>query len=182
MRISRNRISGTYRLAFVATRRFWSAASMPSGFLRRCGRGLAFCFQRRDVPYATIWQAKAAIDRHRYRRQPGDRTRALPGACLEAFPFLSYSEQERAKKGNIAKRHFKFEYPSPVFKRPQRILLDVLFEGNQYAELCRKEIKCDLLITEGEPVYVRMPTSNCILGDKLTAFAPHTTGIPLRVG
>ena len=38
------------------------------------------------------------------------------------------------------------------------------------------------MITEGEPVYVRMPTSNCILGDKLTAFAPHTTGIPLRVG
>ena len=26
-----------------------------------------------------------------------------------------------------------------------------------------------------------MPSVNCILGDKLTAFAPHTTGIPFGV-
>lgn len=29
---------------------------------------------------------------------------------------------------------------------------------------------------------VTIPDLNCILGDKLTAFAPHTTGIPLGVG
>ena len=27
-----------------------------------------------------------------------------------------------------------------------------------------------------------MPSVDCILGDKLTAFAPHTTGIPLGIG
>ena len=42
-------------------------------------------------------------------------------------------------------------------------------------------IKNDLLITEGEKVEVTIPDLNCILGDKLTAFAPHTTGIPLGV-
>ena len=39
-----------------------------------------------------------------------------------------------------------------------------------------------MLITEGEKVEVTIPELNCILGDKLTAFAPHTTGIPLGVG
>lgn len=29
---------------------------------------------------------------------------------------------------------------------------------------------------------VSLPSANCILADKLTAFAPHTTGIPLNIG
>ena len=45
-----------------------------------------------------------------------------------------------------------------------------------------KEIKNDLLITEGENLKVKIPSINCILGDKLTAFAPHTTGILLNTG
>ena len=39
-----------------------------------------------------------------------------------------------------------------------------------------------MLITEGKQIEVTIPDLNCILGDKLTAFAPHTTGIPLGVG
>ncbi|RAZ94247.1 hypothetical protein DK853_36140, partial [Klebsiella oxytoca] len=31
----------------------------------------------------------------------------------------------------------------------------------------------------GEASKIVMPSANCILGDKMTAFAPHTTGIPL---
>ena len=96
--------------------------------------------------------------------------------------FLSYSGQTRPKKGNINKRHFKFEYFSPIFKRPLRILLDVLFEENHYDELISKPIENNLLITSGDPVFVQTPTADCILGDKLTAFAPHTTEIPLNVG
>lgn len=103
-------------------------------------------------------------------------------SAASQFPFLSYSEQTRAKKGSINKRHFKFEYFSPTFKRPLRILLDVLFEENHYDKLISKPIENDLLITRGDPIFVQMPTADCILGDKLTAFAPHTTGIPLNVG
>ncbi len=40
----------------------------------------------------------------------------------------------------------------------------------------------DLLLTEGENLYVEVPTADCILGDKLTAFAPHTTGVLLGIG
>lgn len=94
------------------------------------------------------------------------------------FPFTDGGEQERAAKGNIEKRHFKFIYDSPTSKSETLyILLDVLFEENHYLQTIRKEIKNDLLITEGANLLVTVPTIDCILGDKLTAFAPHTTGI-----
>jgi hypothetical protein len=38
----------------------------------------------------------------------------------------------------------------------------------------------DMLICDGEALKVRVPSIDCILGDKMTAFAPYTTGIPLR--
>ena len=36
--------------------------------------------------------------------------------------------------------------------------------------------------TKGDDVFVRVPSVEDILGDKLTAFAPHTTGIPYYKG
>ena len=58
-------------------------------------------------------------------------------------------------------------------------MLDVLFQENKYTKTIKKEIKNELLKID-EPYYsVLAPTAECILGDKLTAFAPHTTGILL---
>lgn len=96
------------------------------------------------------------------------------------FPFVRYEEQVRIGKNDIEKRHFKFTYFSPIRKEELYILLDILFENNHYEELVQREIKNDLLLTEGENLTVAVPSVNCILGDKLTAFAPHTTGVPLR--
>lgn len=45
-----------------------------------------------------------------------------------------------------------------------------------------KEITNELLIVDVPRIMVRVPCAECILGDKMTAFAPHTTGIPLGVG
>ncbi len=97
------------------------------------------------------------------------------------FPFNKVEKQDRFGKNNIVKSHYKFIYDSPVNNKPFYILLDVLFEENHYEETLTKEIRNDLLLTE--PVYlsVEIPSANCILADKLTAFAPHTTGIPLNV-
>lgn len=100
----------------------------------------------------------------------------------EIFPFKAVEEQTRIGKNNIEKRHFKFTYDSPINDRPFYILLDVLFEHNHYSELVYREIQNDLLLTEPEYFTVSLPSANCILADKLTAFAPHTTGIPLNVG
>ena len=94
------------------------------------------------------------------------------------FPFIDAGEQERESKGSIEKRHFRFKYDSQVNRNEQMyILLDVLFEENPYECVIKKEINNYLLLTEGKNLFVIMPTIDCLLGDKLTAFAPHTTGI-----
>lgn len=98
------------------------------------------------------------------------------------FPFSSVMEQKRIGKNNIEKRHFKFTYDSPINGKPFYILLDILFEDNQYANLVKRPIRHSLLLTEPDDLDVYVPDVDCILGDKLTAFAPHTTGIPLNAG
>lgn len=98
------------------------------------------------------------------------------------FPFEKVEQQIRKGKNSIEKRHYKYYYNSPVKGQAQfYILLDILFEENHYSNVIRKPIRNELLITE-EPYYeVSLPSADCILGDKLTAFAPHTTGIPFGV-
>ena len=110
--------------------------------------------------------------------EPGTDIDAFIDKAKVIFPFKDGGEQERKKKGNIEKRHFKFIYDSHVnAPDPLYILLDILFEENHYQNLTQREIKNDILLTEGENYVVTLPTVDCILGDKMTAFAPHTTGI-----
>ena len=98
------------------------------------------------------------------------------------FPFLDKEEDIRKGRNGIEKRHFKFTYFSPIRKTEFYILLDVVFAQLPYAKTIQKEIKNELLLTTGENLSVEIPTADCILGDKLTAFAPHTTGILLGNG
>lgn len=97
------------------------------------------------------------------------------------FPFVDVMEQIRTGRNNIQKRHFRFKYCSPRTGNTITILLDVLFEDIKYIATVNYPIKNDFLITEGDDLLVTMPNINCILGDKLTAFAPHTTGIPFNI-
>lgn len=94
--------------------------------------------------------------------------------------FLKYSVQERFVNSDIEKTHYKFYY-TPAFKThsiEEYILLDILFEAIPYHKLTKIPISSPFLILEGEPENVTVPTFEDILGDKLTAFAPNTTGIP----
>jgi len=96
----------------------------------------------------------------------------------QLFPFLRYEEKVRKGANNIEKRHFKFFYAALTSGKEVGILLDVLYEHNHYEKTIQKEIKNQFLLTSGEPTLVTLPTIESILGDKLTAFAPNTTGIP----
>lgn len=96
----------------------------------------------------------------------------------ELFPFIDVEEHIRVGRNNIEKRHFRFKYRSPKNSKDVTILLDVLFENIQYNTTIKRPIKNELLLTEGDDLSVIIPDINGILGDKLTAFAPHTTGIP----
>lgn len=94
------------------------------------------------------------------------------------FPFLSVEEHKRKGINDIEKRHFRFHFLSPRTEKEINILLDVVFEENPYLKISERPISSSLLLHEGENLLVQLPDKNCILGDKLTAFAPHTTGIP----
>lgn len=94
------------------------------------------------------------------------------------FPFISVEEHKRRGANDIEKRHFRFHFLSPRTGKVINILLDVVFEDNPYLKVTECPIRSRLLLSSGEDLKVNLPDKNCILGDKLTAFAPHTTGIP----
>ena len=96
--------------------------------------------------------------------------------------FYKYEEQNRYTSSNIPKAHYKFFYKSDLDQEEKYILLDVLLEKNPYILTEEKEIKCDFISSNNEISKVIVPSKECILGDKLTAFAPNTTGIRYYVG
>lgn len=113
---------------------------------------------------------------------PGTDMGRFISAAAEIFPFKRSEEQVRKGRNGIDKQHYKFHYDSPAMGREFHILLDILYEEDRYASHVTKAIDNDLLIQRGDPVEISMPSADCILGDKLTAFAPHTTGIPFGIG
>lgn len=114
--------------------------------------------------------------------EPGMDVEEYIEQAAKIFPFVRYEEQRRIGKNNIEKRHFKFTYDSPVNGKELYILLDVLYEENHYERIIEREIRNELLMVEPEFLKVKIPSIECILGDKLTAFAPHTIGVPLGAG
>jgi hypothetical protein len=97
-------------------------------------------------------------------------------------------DEKRSYKDGIPKAHYKFIFKSNVpaknkqgeiISSPEReILLDILFAENHYPILIDKPIQTEWLTLKDEIITVRTPDINSITGDKLTAFAPNTTGVP----
>ena len=97
----------------------------------------------------------------------------------EEYGFTNIQLVERLSAHNVPKSHAKCYYKVSYITRKdeEAILLDVLFEEVHYKKVVQKPIASPFLKTDGEPVMVNVPSSEDILGDKLTAFAPHTSGI-----
>ena len=85
------------------------------------------------------------------------------------------NDRRSSPKAPIA--HYKFYYNGAVDGNEEPILLDVLFEKNPYPATRKIDIAHPWLVQDGNPLSVTVPTYEAILGDKLTAFAPKTTGI-----
>lgn len=97
-------------------------------------------------------------------------------------PFVRYEEQHRGDRGLPNRRHFKFFYASPTSQgKPLHILLDVVVENACPIDVVQKPIRTSFIEVERE-VLVTVPTIEALLGDKLTAFAPRTTGVPFEPG
>ncbi len=91
-------------------------------------------------------------------------------------PFLGCVEDERGDRGLPRRTHFKFAYHSFVSKRRDYVLLDILEQKSIYPETKMVAVAASF-IELPRRVSVRIPTAECLLGDKLTAFAPNTIGV-----
>lgn len=115
---------------------------------------------------------------------PGTRIEDYLEKYSEEYGFGEVKLLERISRTDIPKQHAKFFYQVayPTGGHQDKILLDVLFEEIHYSDIVELPIQSRLLKTYGEPVMVKLPSKEDLLGDKLTAFAPHTTGIPFFKG
>ncbi len=143
--------------------------------------------QRVDLPfYFKGGTALMLLLKHPYRLstdidivvQPGTNIDRYVNEAGKIFPFKSVDEDIRNARNNIEKRHFRFTYASPSSNKDVTILMDVLFEDFRYKRSISCPIRNELLLNEGDDLSVTIPCIDEILGEKLTAFAPHTTGIP----
>ena len=109
---------------------------------------------------------------------------ALCPTLIEAKGFTRFEEQRRGASSSIEKRHYKFFY-KPVHQTnlsEDNILLDILLEDSPYQTIVPTDIDTPFTRQDGTPIQASLPGVGDILADKLTAFAPNTTGIPYRKG
>jgi hypothetical protein len=112
--------------------------------------------------------------------QPAAEVDAVVARIGESTPFMRWAEDQRGARGLPQRRHFKFFYRSALPGNTEtEVLLDVVEESHETHEVVSLPIRTSFLRPERE-VLVRIPTIESLLGDKLTAFAPSTTGVPLR--
>jgi hypothetical protein len=111
---------------------------------------------------------------------------------VESSNFIQMElEEHRSYQPGIPKAHYKFFYESNfptrdrdgnTISNPQReILIDIVFTENPYPVLVERPIQTEWLLTAGDIIKVSTPDVDSIIGDKLTAFAPNTTGVPYGV-
>ena len=99
------------------------------------------------------------------------------------FGFIDFKLVERRHRAdtNVPKSHSKFFYQIAYRDDAEvrsYILLDVLYEDVHYLQTQQVAIGSPFIQLDDEPLAVTVPSADDILGDKLTAFAPNTTGIP----
>lgn len=115
-----------------------------------------------------------------------------PGTTIENY-INQFSEEygfgrvelvNRLRRMDIPKQHAKFYYEVSYQGNggEDKILLDVLYEEVHYSKIESLPIQSPLLVIDEPTMYVKVPSPEDLLGDKLTAFAPHTTGIPFYKG
>ena len=105
-------------------------------------------------------------------------------AVVEEQGFTRFELQHRNKRSDIEKAHYKLFYKPyrDAAKEEEYVLLDILFEDVHYSNMIQLPVESSFLPQEGEPLQVDIPSIEDLLGDKLTAFAPNTTGIPYFKG
>lgn len=90
--------------------------------------------------------------------------------------FTGVEEDVRVET-SIPKSHFKISYRSTLNRHPEYVLLDSLNVPSPYPETLTKEIESEFFKVQ-QVVSSAVPSIDSMLGEKLTAFAPETIGVP----
>lgn len=112
-----------------------------------------------------------------------DELEAILTKVIDTSRFTGFElNKHRSYKSGVPKAHYTFAYESSIKGAyAGTVLLDILIEDSPYPETTEKEIKAKWIDTE-DKIFVTVPTIDAITGDKLTAFAPNTIGIPYEKG
>lgn len=95
--------------------------------------------------------------------------------------FQSWTlDERRSYRAGVPKAHYKLDY-QPKYDPSGHILLDILFEKNYYPNIIEIPVQTKWIESD-ETINVFVPNVDSITGDKLTAFAPNTTGIKYGAG
>ncbi len=106
---------------------------------------------------------------------------AILNKVIDTSEFTEWQlDEHRSYQPGVPKAHYKFSYETNL-KGAGSILLDVLIEDSIYPELVEKTIAAKWIETDSK-IMVTVPSVDSITGDKLTAFAPNTIGIPYFKG
>ena len=108
---------------------------------------------------------------------------AILTKVIDTSRFTGFQLNEhRSYKPGVPKAHYTFAYKSSIKGAyAGTVLLDILLEDSYYPEVVEKEINAKWIEVEDKTM-VTVPTIDAITGDKLTAFAPNTIGIPYVKG
>ncbi len=92
--------------------------------------------------------------------------------------FTRYEENIRKNSASqrMKLQHYKLYFNSITDNSQKYILLDIAYESNKYPKVIEKKIENTKLNINSD-LFVKMPSIESILGDKLTVLAPRTTGI-----
>ena len=112
-----------------------------------------------------------------------------PGTDIEQYletyqehGFIRYQQVNKESAGkDVPVSHAKVFYQIAYTDRSELneyIRLDVLYEDCPYSNTQELPIDSPFIKLDGEPLLVTVPKKEDILGDKMTAFAPNTIGIP----
>jgi len=100
---------------------------------------------------------------------------------IESSQFTEWKlDIHRSYQPGVPKAHYKFLFDTKN-QGSGSILLDVLIEDSIYPELIVRPVAAKWIETNEETM-VTVPSIDSITGDKLTAFAPNTIGIPYFKG
>jgi hypothetical protein len=114
----------------------------------------------------------------------GDSPASIPAyldKVIQSGLFLNWEDDNDRKSSETAPvGHYKFFYESRISQHfgDEPILLDILFTAKPgYPNIKNIPIKHKWLLTNDPFEIIKVPSFESLLGDKLTAFAPSTTGI-----